>query len=290
MSGAQIYDRGYRSYDGERAGIGWSMWSLGVDATRRAFGLKRPAKHKVLPIICLLLAFVPALIYVGISAIIPGIESTDILAYEDYYGFIGSAIVLFGAGVAPDVLSTDRRTGMLAMYMASPLDRATYILSKVTAVFAVMLTMTMLPLLFMLVANIIVGSGPDGFGGYIKLILQIVGSGLITGLYFTGVSMAIAATTPKRSIASVGFVGAMLIPQVLVVALIEGGDAPDEVGLLSLLELPFAAARRIFGADFGDFQGIDSVGSGLVIFTTLAVGIGGVIFTWWRYQRIDIPR
>ena len=53
----QIHDLGYRSYDGERAGVAWAVRSLGVHSMRRALGLKRAGKHKIVPAITIALAF-----------------------------------------------------------------------------------------------------------------------------------------------------------------------------------------------------------------------------------------
>ena len=40
------------------------------------------------------------------------------------------AVLVFVAFVAPEVLCPDRRTGMLGLYLASPLTRDTYLVGK----------------------------------------------------------------------------------------------------------------------------------------------------------------
>ena len=89
-----------------------------------------PRRSKILPVLAALLAYVPAIVFVGLAALLPRttfLENDLLPTYAEYYGFITSAIVVFVAFVAPEVLCTDRRTGMLGLYLASPLTRYTYL-------------------------------------------------------------------------------------------------------------------------------------------------------------------
>ncbi|NNE74191.1 MAG: ABC transporter permease [Acidimicrobiales bacterium] len=291
MRQAQINDLGYRAFEGQRAGVGWAMWSLGVHAARRVFGLKRQARHKVIPVIALLIAFVPALIFVGLAIIIPAdvIEDALLPTYAEYFGQIGFAVLFFASIVAPDVLTGDRRSGMLALYLASPLDRTTYVIAKAASVVVVLLSMTMLPQLFLLLANTIAGTGPS-FGEFFKLLVQIIGSGIMTGVFFAGLSLAIATLTPRRSFATGAILMTLLISTVAVQAIVESTDSWTGLGLLNFGSLPFAASTRLFGEDGGGGAGLNDLSDPLVILATMAFGLAGLAFTWWRYQTIEVDR
>ena len=69
--GARIYDVGYRAYDGPRSAPVWALVTIWRHTLQRVLGLHRSFRHKVLPGIALVIAFVPALIFVGIAAFLP---------------------------------------------------------------------------------------------------------------------------------------------------------------------------------------------------------------------------
>ena len=157
---SQIHDLGYRPYEGERAGVAWAVRSLAVHSMRRALGLKRAGRHKIVPTLTIGFAFLPAIVMVGLSLFLSGFSLDDLFSYGDYHGFTSFALFLFTAAAAPGVLTTDRTSGMLAMYLASPLNRTTYVLAKGIGIFAVMFLVTVAPIVFLVVAYTIVGAGP----------------------------------------------------------------------------------------------------------------------------------
>ncbi len=123
VSDARILDRGYRRYDGPRLGVRGAVRSLAWHSALRALGLRRTFWAKLLPLASVGIAYVPALVFVGVAALLPAAltEGGGLLPdYADYYGFISAAIVLFVALVGPEVLCPDRRHRMLGLYLASP--------------------------------------------------------------------------------------------------------------------------------------------------------------------------
>ena len=63
--GGAVYDRGYRPYEGSRGGRSAGRWALWRLTVRRAVGLRRSWRQKVLPWTLLGLVTIPAAVQPG---------------------------------------------------------------------------------------------------------------------------------------------------------------------------------------------------------------------------------
>jgi ABC-2 type transport system permease protein len=283
---AQLFDLGYRSYDGVRERPARAVLTLAVFTTRRVLGLGRGARHKVLPAITLGIAFLPAFISVAVASIVDSIRPDELISYGDYMFIIGSALALFAALVAPEALCPDRRTGMLGLYLAGPLDRNRYLLAKAIGVVAVMLLITVGPLLFMLAAFVLAGFGPS-LGDTPKLLLQILAAGITTALLYASLAMAASSFTTRRAAAAVGVVLALSVPVSVVRTAIESTGAPNALDLFSL---PFVAADlayRIFGEVPDDQEPVTRLATWVVAGGLCVAIAAGFLVCWFRYRRIE---
>ena len=98
---ARILEPGYRPYRGARLGIAHSVWALARHTAERIMGLKRPARYKVLPFAAVLIAYLPAIAFIGIVAFLPSGRirlSSLIPGPGRYYAFITAAIIFRGLG------------------------------------------------------------------------------------------------------------------------------------------------------------------------------------------------
>jgi ABC-2 type transport system permease protein len=286
MSSARLFDLGYRGYEGERHRPALAILTLAAFTAKRVLGLGRGARHKVLPALTLVIAFLPALLSVAFTVITDEIVEGDLITYGDYTSFIGGALALFAALVAPEALCPDRRSGMLALYLAGPLDRTRYLAGKAAAVFGVMLLITVGPLLFMLLAFILSGYGPT-VGEIPGLLLRILATGLATALLYTSLSLAVSSFTTRRAAAAVATVVLLAIPVFVVRTAIESADAPAELDLLSF---PFVAAElsyRIFGETSDEAAPLYELSTGLVAGGLLAASAAALFLSWLRYRRIE---
>jgi ABC-2 type transport system permease protein len=281
-----LFDLGYRTYDGPRERPARAILTLAVFTARRVLGLGRGGRHKVLPAITLAIAYLPALASVIFAVLLENLQADELISYGDYMLIIGSALALFAALVAPEALCPDRRSGMLGLYLAGPLDRNRYLAAKGAGVLAVMLLITLGPLLFMLLAFTLAGFGPPARETP-ELLLDILVAGVVTALLYASLSMAVSSLTTRRAAAAVGVVLLLLVPVSVVRSAIESAGAPDELDLLSF---PFVAgdlAYRIFGETPEGDEPITHLSTGLVAGGLGAAILVGALLCWLRYRRIE---
>jgi ABC-2 type transport system permease protein len=288
-SDAQIYEQGYRKHEGERLGVGTSIRSLALHSATRALGLRRTFWAKLLPIAAVVIAYLPAAVFVGIAALIPE-EVTDeidaIPTYHEYYGFITSAIILFVAVVGPEVLCSDRRHGMLGLYLASPLTRETYLASKVLGLAPVLGLVTLGPPLVLLVGRVLVDAGPENVGGFFLLLLRALLGALVVTSVYLAVSLAAASLTDRRAIASAGVILSLFVTGTVTSTLVESLDMDEHVYLLNLMVVPYDLVQRIYGAT-PDLDGVSTAAS---VAANLAWVLGGAGVVLWRYRRLAVTR
>ena len=286
---ARIFDLGYRSYDGPRERPGRAIATLAEFTGRRVLGLGRGARHKVLPAITLAIAYLPALFSVAFAVFANDLGAGDLISYGDYMFFIGSALALFAALIAPEALCPDKRSGMLGLYLAGPLDRNRYLAGKWAGVLAAMLLITLGPLLFMLLAFVLAGFGPSA-SETPKLLLQIFAVGIVTALLYTALSMAVSSFTSRRAVAAVSVVLLLFVPAFVVRGAIESAGAPNELDLFSSPFVVEELASRIFGEASNSQDPVTELSTWLVAGGVGAAVLAGALVCWLRYRRLEAFR
>jgi ABC-2 type transport system permease protein len=287
-SAAKIFDQGYRRYEGDRTGVSGAVRTLVFHSVRHALGLGRSARYKIIPLLVVAMAYLPAAVFVGLAALIP-VNTEDFLpTYAEYYGFVAATIYLLAGFVSPELLCSDRRNGLLGVYLASPLNRPLYLLGKAISVFLLLLLVILGPPVLMLVAFSLQSLGPDGFAEWMRVLGRIVVSSLVLGVVYTTVSMAVAATTDRITVATATVLA--LIPGSGVVSdrmVLDAGLAP-EFRLFNLLFLPRALIFRIHG-EIGGWP----VGQNPTWTLWAACGLWTVLSVVWvvyRYQTLLVRR
>jgi ABC-2 type transport system permease protein len=273
---ARLFDLGYRAYDGRRERPAHAILVLAIFTLRRVVGLGRGTRHKILPAITLGIAYLPALGSVAFAVLANGVVEGDLISYGDY------------TFIAPEALCPDRRTGMLGLYLAGPLDRNRYLLAKAAGVVAVMLVITLGPLLSMLAAFVVAGYGPSA-GETPGLVLRILATGVATALIYASLALAVSSLTTRRAAAAVGVILLLFVPTNVVRAAIDGG-APDALDLLSFPLVAAELAYRIFGEHADDPGPIGNLATSTILLGAAAIVAAGALVCWVRYRRIEAFR
>jgi ABC-2 type transport system permease protein len=296
---AQIYEPGYRPYRGVRLGVSHSVWALARHTAERIMGLKRPARYKVLPFVTVAIAYLPAVAFIGIVALVPNSPRrlADLIPGPGhYYGFITAAIILFAALAAPEALCPDKRSRFLGVYLSSPLNRSTYLLSKAIAVIGVLLLVTVGPPLLLLVGLALQNEGPHGFVDFMGTVAQIFAAGVSLSLMFGAVSLAIPSLTDRRAFASAGSLLLILGSGAITSVIVFGLGGPKNVLALSINRLPFELALRIFtlrGLPTGPQDGFVAsapLSTGVVVGASVGLTLVAAAVTWWRVVGTEVTR
>jgi len=294
---AQILDQRYRPYSGARHGHVGAMRSVVGSSWRFTLGFGRPARHKFLPWLAVVIALVPAIVFVGMATVLDiDLISEQILPdYHEYYVLIQAALFFFCGIVVPEILVADRRNGMLSLYLSTPLRLWSYLASKAAAVTATLAVITVGPLLFLLVAYTIEGSGPDGPGDWLIVLVRVLGAGIAIAATLTAASLAIASLTDRRAFAVIGVVLLLLGSNLVTSVLVEVAEMDARIYAFNLGEIGAALKDRIFGVGpppLGDDEGspgqrISELSTLFVIAANAAWVAAGAAVLWWRYRRIE---
>lgn len=287
-----IYDLGYRRYEGQRLGRRHAIESLYWFSLRAAFGIGRGASSKIIPMAIAIIAAIPAIIQLGIGAIVPA-DEISIIKPENYFDFIQIAVALFCAAIAPEVIGRDQRKRTLPLYFSRAMTRRDYVLAKFAALTTALLFLTVLPEIVLFVGNSFASKDAGAFWQDNWLDLpRVLVSGVMAAALFAALSLLIAAQTSRRAYATVAVIAVFIVTQVLAAILVE--TASQAVGRVVILLSPLDAVRGAVVWIFNAPLKADSLQEkvdlpGLVYF--LAV-VGATAIAVWlvsrRYERLGV--
>lgn len=285
---AQILDRGYRKYDGPRTGVAGAVRAVVVHSIQRALGMRRSIWAKLFPVAIIGFAYLPAIVFVGIIALFPksDVAAEALPSYGDYYSFVIAAIMVFVALIAPEVLCTDRRTGMLGVYLAAPLDRDTYLFAKAVAIAAVLSIVCLGPPLLMLIANVLQSTGPDGVGDILLTFVRVLATGVVETLLFTGITMGVTSLTDRKAIAAAAIILLFLV-SISMTGIFDAAFAPAGVYVFAPTFLGLELAPRIHGETTVLMAGVPSV---TIWLAWAAWTVGGFALARNRLHHLPVTR
>ncbi len=290
-----VYDRGYRPYDGARGGRSAGRWALWRLTLRRAVGLRRSWRQKVLPWTLLGLATIPAAIDLGVRYATRNTPLQEIdfefLTFRDYVG-VSTTLLLFVAVSAPDVICPDRHDRVLPLIFARPLTGDDYVLAKVFGIFTLVFGFAFLPQVLLYVGQMLVAE--DGVmryvGDHLDILWKVPVAVAILACFYAVVSLAVASLTDRRIVGGLAFIGVLIIPSIVAGTLVDAaGPDGSLAGVLNLLGLPLVLRDVVFEGEVdldrdGGLAGVAGAGwVALVLY--LVIVVGGLVLLRRRYQE-----
>lgn len=289
MSAVRLHEQGYRRYDGPRHGVGGAVTSTIRHTVRYTLGLRRRMRSKILPWGIIAFSYLPALGFVALTLLLP--EALRQLAGEVMPGpeaYLGTVILLVYLATAiagPAALCRDRRSGALALYLASPLSRDTYLVAKAAAAVGFIAAVTVVPPLIYVLGTVIAGVGPDGPVAVARTVAQAIGAGLAMAALFGGVSLAAASLSDRTGAAAGTIIVYLVLSGVIVNTSVAALGAPAHLLLLDVNRVAADAVARLYGGSMNDAV------STWAVFGALAAWVAGLgAFTRWRYRRLAVTR
>jgi ABC-2 type transport system permease protein len=288
-----VYDRGYRPYDGPRGERAAATLALYKASIRRALGLRRPWRQKVAPFVLLAVVTIPAIVNVGVGYVTRDRVATriEIVNYRDYVG-VSSALLLFVAIVAPDVMCPDRRQHVLPLMFARPLTGVDYVLAKVGAITSILVAFSLLPQMVLFVGNMLVSdSALEYFNGHLDILWKVPVAVLLLSVYYAIVGLAIASLTDRRIVAGACVIGLFLVTSIAAGILV--GDFRRDGGslaaVLNILALPLYLRDVVFLGHVGPRSPLGGVEHGAVVAAAvyLTVLVTGSATLVWRYRWVE---
>lgn len=294
MTGA-VYDRGYRPYDGTLGGRAAARWALYRHTIRRALGIRRSWRQKVAPFVLLAIVTIPAIVNVGVAYLTRNADFVgdriQLMTYREYVG-VSSALLLFVALTAPDTLCPDRRQRVLPLMFARPLTGGDYVAAKFTAITTIVFAFSTIPQAVLFVGSMLVDDAGalTYLGDNAEVLWQVPVAALLLAIYYTAVSLAIAAMTDRRIVAGAAIIGLFLFTSITAAVLLEtrrfavGGDIR---ALINLWALPLHLRDLVFLGEVdpgGDLAGVDNGGIAAVAVYVAVVGVAiGVLARRYRW-------
>ncbi|MDQ4098103.1 MAG: hypothetical protein M3144_09580 [Actinomycetota bacterium] len=192
---------------------------------------------------------IPAVVNVGFSYVTRNrlVNAVELISYREYVG-VSSALLVFVALTAPDIVCPDRRQRVLVLLFARPLAGVDYVVAKIGAIFSILFAFSFLPQVLLFVGQALVSDRAlEYVGDNLEVLWKVPLSVSLLALFYAVVGVAIASLASRRIVAGASFIGFFLVSSITS-GILAGG--PDETGstaaLVNVLGLPLYLRDLVF--------------------------------------------
>jgi ABC-2 type transport system permease protein len=195
-----IHDIGYQRYDGPRLGRRQIAAALCWHSLRSAFGIRRGAKAKIVPVIVFVIMCAPAVI----NAVVVDLNSAHarVVNYDTYAPPAALRVFLmlvFIAAQAPELVARDLRSKVLPLYFARPMRRLNYPAAKYAAFVLALLAMIDIPVVLLYVGTVLQVHGWSQVWAQTRALIPGLLVGLMWAAVLAAVGLALACVSGRRA-------------------------------------------------------------------------------------------
>src|SRR5262249_40855269 len=160
-----------------------------------------------------------------------------------------SALILFVAIVAPDIMCPERRQHVLPLIFARPMTGVDYVAAKLGAMISILFAFSFLPQVVLFVGNMLVSdSALDYFTGHFEVLWKVPIATLLLAVFYGVFGVAISSMTDRRIVAGGTIGGLLLLTSIASSAIV--GDFQINGGslgaLVNVLALPLYLRDLVF--------------------------------------------
>lgn len=195
----EIFDRGYKHYEGPRRGRRGAITSLTGYSMKRAMGIRKSWTAKILPFLLYVAITIPLIIMIGLSAIVPDLEFAS---YSGYLSGIFFIVGIFVATAAPEMICVDRHERTLPLYFSRAIARFDYVIAKIVAMTLLTMTMTVVPSVLLWLGRQLTAQGVwqsmrDNIGDLGRVLLV----GVLIAVVLSCVALMVSSFTNRKGVA-----------------------------------------------------------------------------------------
>ena len=210
----EVYDIGYRHYEGPREGRNRARLALWTNGVRTALGLGRGTRAKILPILLFASTMIPAAVFVIMASFAEDFgvsEIVEVPGHADYYDIVSILVLVFSAIIAPELLCADRRSQVLQLYLVRPLTPTDYVGARWLAFFTIVLALVYSGQVVMFVGFTFAAAEPLDYVRANWLdVPRFMAAGAVVAVFVTTIPLAVSGFTARRAYAA-GFVIGLFI-------------------------------------------------------------------------------
>ncbi|HET7496098.1 MAG TPA: hypothetical protein VFJ80_11645 [Candidatus Limnocylindrales bacterium] len=286
-----IYDLGYRRYEGAR--LGRAVVALGLlgHTLREAYGIGRGGRAKITPFLLLILNALPALLIVGVQALAnqigAGVPSGPArladqlpIRHDTYQNVTSTLVLLFCAAQAPELFGRDQRFGVLPLYFSRVLTRVDYALARTGGLFLAVLVVTIVPHLILTVGSLLTAADPlTGLADDLPDVPRYLAVSVLASGLLAGIAAVISAWTPRRAYATATIIGVFIVAPIVVALLsrLAVGDIARIAHLISPTDVVDGLNAAIFGTIAESRAVVTAALPGWIYISVTLVAIAGAL-------------